>query len=402
MSNSPKVINNALLADGRIVQIRIEEGRYTSINLMSDVASHDPSTDESLDLRGNLMMPALVDGHLHLDKTLMGLPWLPHDAAPDRESRMENDRRILPLLPLSVGQRASNLINKCVTYGTGHMRSHVDVNTDRQLDSLHQLLAVRESHKELVDIELVAFPGTGVARNPGTLDLLDQAIQDGADLIGGMDPCVVDRDPAYQLNGIFALAEKHGVGLDIHLHELGELGIFSLEEICKRTQTLGLQGKVTISHGFCLGTVNESTMRGAVSLMAKSGVGLATHGAAKWPLPPIALLRSQGVLVIAGNDDIRDTWSPYGTGDVLARAALIGWRADYRKDEDVLNALDLVTFSGAKALSIKNYGISEGNPADFFTVDAENAQEALACHPVRKLVVKGGTVIAREGARVFS
>src|SRR6202035_3746937 len=93
----------------------------------------------------------------------------------------------------------------------------------------------------------VAFPQSGVMRWPGVLDLLDAAVRNGADLVGGIDPLEIDRDPKGQLDGIFAIAARRGVGLDIHRHEPGEMGLFNVQEICARTKALGLAGKVTIS-----------------------------------------------------------------------------------------------------------------------------------------------------------
>ena len=190
-------------------------------------------------------------------------------------------------------------------------------------------------------MQIVAFPQSGVMRCPGVLDLLDAAVRNGADLVGGIDPLEIDRDPKGQLDGIFGVAARHGVGLDIHLHEPGEMGFFNVEEICARTKALGLGGMVTISHGFCLGGVTERKAAEAAAAMAEAGVALVTHGAGGLTMPPIEMLRAAGVLVFAGNDDIRDTWSPYGTGDLLERAAIIGWKGDFRRDGQVEVAFDL-------------------------------------------------------------
>jgi cytosine/adenosine deaminase-related metal-dependent hydrolase len=234
-------------------------------------------------------------------------------------------------------------------------------------------------------------------RRPGTLQLLDAAVAAGADLVGGIDPCEIDADPAGQLNGIFAIAERRGVGVDVHIHEWGELGLFSIREICKRTKALSLAGKVTVSHGYCLGQVGESKARQCAELMAEAGVSLVTHGAASQPLPPLSVLRDHGVTVFAGNDDVRDTWSPYGTGDVLARAALIGWRADWRRDDQVEHAFDMVTASAARAFGLEFLGIAEGAPAHFFALEAGSVPEAVGGHPPRRLVVRHGRVVARDG-----
>ena len=228
------------------------------------------------------------------------------------------------------------------------------------------VLAARERYRDWASVQIVAFPQSGVMRCPGVLELLDAAVRSGADLVGGIDPLEIDRDPKGQLDGIFAIADRHGVGLDIHLHEPGEMGLFNVHEICVRTRTLGLGGKVTISHGFCLGDITERKAAAAAHAMAEAGVSLVTHGAGGLTLPPVEMLRAAGVLVFAGNDDIRDTWSPYGTGDLLERAAIIGWKADFRRDDQVETAFDLVSAAGARALDIADYGIAVGGVAHPF------------------------------------
>jgi hypothetical protein len=115
------------------------------------------------------------------------------------------------------------------------------------------------------------------------------------DLVGGIDPLEIDRDRKGQLDGIFAIAARHGVGLDIHLHEPGEMGLFN----CARTRALGLGGKVTISHGFCLGGVTERKAAEAAETLADAGVALVTHGAGGLTMPSLEMLSAAGVLVMA-------------------------------------------------------------------------------------------------------
>jgi len=388
-------LTNARLADGRLVDIGIADGRIATLG--DNEAASLPNSVPILNIGGDLALPGLVDGHLHLDKTLMGLPWMPHAAGPSRMSRIETDKKILPHLPVSTEERAGNLIRECVTRGTAHLRTHVDIDRESRLAKLDGVLAAREKHHGQVSMQIVAFPQSGVMRCPGVLDLLDAAVRGGADLVGGIDPLEIDRDPKGQLDGIFAIAERHGVGLDIHLHEPGEMGLFNVQEICARTHALGLGGKVTISHGFCLGQVTERQAGAAAELMATAGVALVTHGAGGLTLPPVAMLRAAGVLVFAGNDDIRDTWSPYGTGDLLERAAIIGWKGDFRRDDEVDTAFDLVSAAGARALGIVDYGIAVGASATLFTIPASGVPEAVAAHPPRKLVLFNGKIVARNG-----
>jgi cytosine/adenosine deaminase-related metal-dependent hydrolase len=390
------VLTHCRLADGRIVDIGIAGGRIASIG--EGAASPLSNRVPILDVRGDLILPGLVDGHMHLDKTMMGLPWTPHAAGPTRMSRIETDKRILPHLLVSTKERAGKLIEACVAHGTAHLRTHVDIDLESRLSKLDGVLAARERHCDRVSMQIVAFPQSGVMRCPGVLDLLDAAVREGADLVGGIDPLEIDRDPKGQLDGIFAIASRHGVGLDIHLHEPGEMGLFNVQEICARARALGLGGKVTISHGFCLGQIVESKAAAASEMMAEAGVALLTHGAGGLTLPPLEMLRAAGVLVFAGNDDIRDTWSPYGTGDVLERAATIGWKADFRRDDQIETAFDLVSAAGARALGVTDYGIMVGGAADLFTIPASGIPEAVAVHPPRRLVLFDGRVVARDGA----
>jgi len=396
MTTIDAFLTNCRLADGRLVDIGIAGGKIAIVG--EGAAPALSNSAPVLDIDGDLVLPGLVDGHMHLDKTLLGLPWMGHAAGPTRMSRIETDKTILPHLPLSTEERAGNLIRECVARGTTHMRTHVDIDLESGLAKLEGVLAARERYRDRATVQIVAFPQSGVMRCPGVLDLLDAAVRNGADLVGGIDPLEIDRDPKGQLDGIFAIAARHGVGLDIHLHEPGEMGLFNVQEICARTRALGLAGKVTISHGFCLGGITERKAVEAAETMAEAGVALVTHGAGGLTMPPIEMLRAAGVLVFAGNDDIRDTWSPYGTGDLLERAAMIGWKADFRRDNQVEVAFDLISAAGARALGIGDYGIAVGGAANLFTITASCVAEAVAAHPSRKLVLFDGKIVARDGA----
>ncbi|MGK7869912.1 amidohydrolase [Falsiroseomonas sp. E2-1-a20] len=391
------LLTNLRLADGSRPRIAIAAGRIAAI-LPPDAPG--PADTQVMDLGGDLLLPALVDGHMHLDKTLFGLPWQPHAAEPFRQSRIDTDQRLLPSLPLPTGERAGELIRRCVAHGTGHIRTHADITPAFGLAALQGVLAAKQAHAHAVTVQVVAFPQAGVMRQGGApmLELLDAAIGEGADLVGGIDPCEVDRNPSGQLDGIFAIAARRGVGIDIHLHEPGQLGLFSLQEICARTKAGGMQGRVTISHGFCLGGIGESLQKAAAALMAEAGVSLVTHGAGGATLPPLMLLRRAGVRVFCGNDDVRDTWSPYGNADMLERAAIIGWREDLRTDPLLQELFDMVSSQGAAALGIAPYGIVEGSPANLFSLPVENVPEAIGGHPPRRSVFHAGRLVAQDGA----
>jgi cytosine deaminase len=388
---------NATLPDGSKRHIDVEEGRIAA--LLPALAAID--SKDVTDLGGALVLPPLVDGHIHLDKTLLGLPWVPNQAAGSRVAdRIEAERQVRAARTLPEFETGSNLVRQVVAAGTLHMRSHVDIDNELGLRNLHEILKVRDHFRDLVSIQIVAFPQSGILRSPGTTQLLDAAVAEGADLVGGLDPVGIDGDLDGHLDTIFGIAERRSVGVDIHLHDGGDGGIAELLAIARRTEASGLQGKVAVSHAFALGSVPTDSASRTADVLAKAGVAIMSHGPGAATIPPLKLLREHGVEVFGGSDNIRDAWSPFGNGDMLERAMMIGYRANFRHDEDLLLAFDMVTAAAARVLGIADYGLKIGSAADFVAVEAGSLAEAVATRPRRKLVVKAGRVIASDGALV--
>ena len=392
------LIANAVLADGTHRHIDVEGGRIAAL-LPATAAV--PAGGDVLNLAGALLLPPLVDGHIHLDKTLLGLPWTPNQAAGNRVAdRIEAERKVRAGRNVPESETGANLVRQVVGSGTLHMRSHVDIDNQLGLKNLHEVLKIRERFRDLVSIEIVAFPQSGIARSPGTAELLDAAIAEGADLVGGLDPVGIDGDLDGHLSVVFGVAEQRGVGVDIHLHDGGEGGIAQLLAIAERTIAAGLAGRVAVSHAFALGSVDSDRSARTADVLAKAGVAIMSHGPGGAPIPPLALLRQHGVEVFGGSDNIRDAWSPFGNGDMLERAMMIGYRANFRHDHELQFVFDMVTSAAARVLGLKDYGIAVGAAADFVVVEADSVAEAVAARPRRKLVIKGGRVVARDGVLV--
>ncbi|HTN12921.1 MAG TPA: cytosine deaminase, partial [Acetobacteraceae bacterium] len=179
-------LTNARLEDATLVDLTIEAGRIAAIS---------PATGRlgDIDLESRLLLPALTDGHVHLDKTVLGMPWRPNSGAPTVAGRVENERRLRRSLT-PVPQRAAALLHRMIASGTTRLRTHVDIDDEIGLDNFHALQAVIAQHRAEADIELVAFPQSGILRRPRVADLLDAALAEGADLIGGLDPASYDGD----------------------------------------------------------------------------------------------------------------------------------------------------------------------------------------------------------------
>jgi len=380
------MICNARLPDGSRHDIEIKDGRIAALR---------PPTDSE---PGVLLLPPLVDGHIHLDKTLLGLPWVPNQAAGNTVAdRIAAERKVRSARTVSETETGANLVKQVVASGTLHMRSHVDIDNQLGLKNLEAVLAIRERFRDLVSIQIAAFPQSGIARSPGTAGLLDEAIAQGADLVGGLDPVGIDGDLDGHLDAIFGIAGKRGGGIDVHLHDGGEGGIAQMLAIAERTRATGLRGKVAISHAFALGSVPTDLAARTADTLADAGIAIMSHGPGAGTIPPLLLLRAHGVEVFGGSDNIRDAWSPFGNGDMLERAMLIGYRGNFRHDHELGLACEMVTAAAARVLGLADYGIRLGGPADFVAVEAESIAEAVATRPRRKWVMKAGRVVARDG-----
>ncbi|WP_137125575.1 amidohydrolase family protein [Roseomonas sp. HF4] len=351
------------------------------------------------DGRGLMLLPAFVEGHTHLDKTTFHLPdWLVNEVGPRIEDKIDTEREWRARTGHDAGAASLAIARAFLAAGTTRIRSHVDVDTSGSTRHMEGVLATRDAMRGLQEIQVVAFPQSGILGRQGTEALLDAALAMGADIVGGLDPCAIERDPVRHLGIVFGLAEKHGKPVDIHLHEPGTMGAFSLDLILDRTRALGMEGRVVVSHAFCLGDIPERDRDALLARMAALGVAIATTAPASRPVPLVAACRAAGVTIFGGNDGIRDTWTPYGSPDMLERAMLIGLRNNFRRDDEVAIAFDCVSAAGAKGCGFADYGLETGARADLVLLDARSLAEAVVARPPRRLVVSGGRVVARDGA----
>lgn len=391
-------VRNAKGADGPALDLSIRHGRITA--MASSRGAPPDSTIETLDATGYVLLPALVESHVHLDKTLWGDPWRPNSAGPLLKDFITNERRVLASVTTPIARRAGALLERMIASGSLHVRSHIDIAPDIGLKHVEAMLALREAFRDRVDLGFVAFPQTGLLTQPGTAELMEEALRMGVETVGGLDPAGIDNDPIGQLRTVFGLAKRHGRGVDIHLHDPGELGLWQVERIGEFASVTGLAGKVMISHAYCLGGLPQARIEPVAQRLADAGVAIMTTAPADTTAPPVALLREAGVTVCTGNDGIRDAWSPLGTGDMLERAMMMALRFDWTKDQELAAALDTATYGGAKALGLSGYGLSVGNAADLVLVRAEKAGDAIARRPRERIVLRGGRVVAREGVCV--
>ena len=359
-------------------------------------ASSTALTATDIDGQHQLLTPALVESHVHLDKTLWGQPWHSNSAGPTLKDYITNERRVLREVQSPIAERAGALLENCIARGSLPMRCHVDIDPDFGLRHVEAMQQLRERYRDLIDLQLVVFPQTGLISRPGTAELMREAMALGVENVGGLDPCGIDNDPLAQLDFVFKLASEFDRGVDIHLHDKGELGLWQIALIADYTERYGRQGRVMISHAYCLGMLPWSQVRPVADRLARLGISLMSSAPADCAVPPFLALREAGVNVCLGSDGIRDAWSPMGNGDMLERAMLLAFRFDMNKDVELAAAFAAATVNGAQALGCVDYGLEIGQRADFLLMPVQTLGEAVVARPVRQ-VYRGGELIASGG-----
>lgn len=392
-ASSDLLIRNVRPLGADSVDVLVRAGRIAAVGAGLDA----PARARVEEGGGALLLPGLVEGHTHLDKTMWGLDWYRNEVGPRLIDKIDNERNFRHASGHDAGAQSLALARAFLANGTTRLRTHVDVDTQAGLRHLEGVLRTRTLLQDLLQIQIVAFPQSGLLGRPGTAQLLDQSMAAGADVLGGLDPCAIDGDPVRSLDVLFEIAERHEAPIDIHLHEPGAMGAFSLSLILDRAEAHGLRDRIAISHGFCLGDVAPFERDALLARMARLGVVLITSAPGSRAVPPLTVCREAGVTMLGGNDGIRDTWNPYGMPDMLERAMLIGLRYNLRRDDEIAVALDCVTGSGARGCQFADYGLQPGHRADLVLVDARTVAEAVVTRPVRRLVVAGGQVVARNG-----
>lgn len=389
------LLRNVRPMAGESCDILIKNGKIAGLG------SYQPEAGMAVeDGQGAIVAPGLIDAHTHLDKTTWGMPWHVNNRAAILRGRIDYERENRKEIGIDPHRQSMRHAIGLAAHGASHIRSHVDIDTTHGLSIVEGVWETRDALKGIIDIEIVAFPQSGVMVMPGVVELLDEALRQGCEVLGGIDPCGIDRDPKGQLDILFALAVKHGVDIDIHLHETGDLGAFTMELIFERIRANGMEGKVAISHAFALGMNDYLRVGKLIEEIARLDVAILTTGAPSAAVPSIMRLKEAGVRVGGGCDGIQDTWGPWGQPDMLDRAKIIGMKNGLRSDHELAHVLHVVSQGGADVMRLEGYGLDVGCNADFTLLTGETLAHAVVDIAPRPLVVKGGRVVARQGKAI--
>ncbi|MCX2750401.1 amidohydrolase [Arthrobacter sp. MI7-26] len=390
-----KAPSDVTIVDGYIADIRPHQQAEIS-----------PPPGTILDGEGRILLPSFTDSHVHLDSTRIGQPFKPHTAAPGVWNMIMNDRKNWRQENESAETRAASTLGRMIARGATRVRSFAQIDADCGLERYEAVAFAKKFHQSRADVAIVAFPQAGLLLEDGVPSLMEEALRNGADEIGGIDPCGLDKDPVRHLDVLFGLAEKYQVPVDIHLHEPGDLGLFSIQLILERTRALDMKGKVSLSHAFALtGSPTEQTLK-VISELAELDVAITTVAPAGRPSLPLEALTAAGIRVGLGQDGQRDYWSPYGNCDMLDRTWQLAFTNGFRKDSLIEHCVAIATIGGASVIDPKGYrladaldrpGLSLGDPAELVLVAGETVAAAVMDRFADRTVIHQGQVIAAQG-----
>jgi cytosine/creatinine deaminase len=373
----------------------------------------EPEAREVVDLAGALVTPPLVEPHIHLDAVLtVGEPRF-NQTGSLFEGIAIWAERVQSLTVDDVKSRVRRVLRWQLANGVQHVRSHVDV-CDPELRALRALVELREEVGDQLELQLVAFPQQGILSFDGGRDLMRRAVAMGADVVGGIPHFELTREMGVEsVKFAFALAAEHGLRVDVHCDETDDDHSRFVEVMAAETIRLGLAGRVTASHTTAMHSYNNAYAYRVVNNIARAGMHMVTN-----PLDNSVLqgrfdsypvrrghtrvkeLMAAGVNVCIGHDSVMDPWYPLGYGDPLQAAFVLAHYGHMSGADELRRLVEMITVNPARALGVEAYGLREGAPASLVVFDAPSEMDALRLVPRRRLVLRGGRVVARtEPAR---
>lgn len=369
--------------------IDIENGQIKSIK------SNDPNST-AIDAKGHLMLPAFKDMHAHLDKMLFGLPW---QAVSSKRRTVKDmiayEQKMIPEWLKTSVERTEKMIDFVQGYGTAYIRSHFNVDPTSGLNSLKHLENALQNKKTSITAELVAFPQHGLYYTDTLPILRDVAKMDSVAYIGGVDPYSLDGSIEKPMEQITQLAIDNNKGIDLHLHEMGESGMKTIQYLIDKTEeNPQLRGKAFVSHAFALSALNVTETEKIAEKLAHAGVGIVSSVPFGNMIMPIPTLRKYGVEVLIGNDNIQDHWNTFGSGNMLQKANLIAELYGYETEWELSRTL---AFATRYKLPLDDNGNQQwpkvGDEASLVFVDASCSAEAVSRISSIKSLIHNGKLV---------
>jgi cytosine/creatinine deaminase len=383
MASLDLVLRQARIA-GRegTVDLGVRDGRIAEIapNIATDAAA--------VALDGRLAIAGFVDTHIHLDKSCIA------DRCNCRQGTLAEAIAAVATAKRAfteedVYARAQRTLERAIMQGTTRMRTHVEVDPRIGLKSFAAIRRLARDYAWAIDLEICVFPQEGLLNDPGTEELLIEACEAGADLIGGCP--YTDTDPHGHIAHIFALAGRFDLDIDFHLDFDLDPSWMHLDEVCRMTERHRRGGRVAVGHVTKLSAVGPDALAGIARRLAGAGVAVTvlpstdlflmgrghSHSVPRGIAPAHALAR-HGVTCSLATKNVLNPFTPFGDCSLLRMANLYANAAQCGTAADLALCFDLVTTLPAKLMNLDDFGIAVGNPADVVVLDCTAPASAVA------------------------
>ncbi len=410
-----KVINARLRQKEGLFSVEYAHGKFTAITPQTDKLPHTPS-DDIMDADEQLLMSPLVEPHIHLDYVLTagdpqwnmtGTLFEGIERWGERKAWVKNTKTNLIQ---DTKQRALQAVTMLANHGIQYVRTHADT-TDPDMIGMQALLEVKDEVKDLMDIQIVAFPQEGIESFKNGRALLEQAVLMGADVVGGIPHFEYTRDKGVESVKYFVeLAEKHDKLIDVHCDETDDPNSRFLEVLADEVLQRGMGSRTTASHTTAMGSYDNAYCFKLFRLLKQSKINFiccpteSIHLQGRYDTYPkrrgltrVSEIDAAGLNVCFAQDSIRDPWYPVGNGNIL-RILDAGLHICHMLGyQDLSRCLDFISINGAKAMNVQeNYGIEVGKPANFIIMDAKDDYDVLAKQAKAVLSVKNGKIIMKS------
>ena len=398
----------------RQARLRGREGTW-DIGIAGDriaaVSEHLPEeATTEVDAAGNLIMPTYVNGHIHLDKCFLQEKMRPNKDYTFGECLELTWEHKANYTTEDILERAGRAIKEGVLNGTTVFRAFADVDSIGKLRGLDGLLALREQWRGVVHIEVVAFPQEGIIRDPGTAELMEEAMRLGADVVGGLPWFeMLDEDARSHIDFCFELAKRYDKDIHMLVDDTDNPLSRSLEYLAVATLREGYQGRVSASHCGALAAYNEVHAHKVMDLLKQAGVSISSNPhislvvQGRYDQEPIRRgitrvkqLWQHGVNVFSSQDDVADPFYPFGRNDQQEVVSYLCHTAHMAAPSEIEAAFNFVTFNAARALRLPDYGLEPGCKADLNVLAASTLREVLRLQQPPRWVVRGGKVLAHN------
>ena len=394
-------IENAALANSTELQtIAIKNG------LITNIASAIPiPAVETIDARGHLVIPGLIDPHLHLDKAFL-LEKSPAKIGDFQEALAETLRLKKAFTIEDIQARARRVIENAIAFGVTAIRSHVEVDPILQLTSIQALLPLQQEYAERLTLQLAIFAQEGITNQPGTEALLYQALSLGGDVIGSAP--YTDSDPERNISIVFDLAQTFNCDVDFHLDFLDDDEPLLFPIVVKEAIKRGWQNRVCLGHMTRLAGLSPEKLQVAAALLKEAGISVLalpasdlymmargdTHNVRRG-VAPVHTLSNLGVNSAIATNNIQNLFTPFGDGDPLKICTLLAQTLQLGTEDRHALCLEMATTRAAKAIGIRGHRIVPGSVADLVILQASSVSQAIGAAPAGRTTVKAGRVISQ-------